>query len=235
MSEISQELITLLQYLLPGFVAAWVFNGLTSYPPLPRFERVVQALILTLFVQAAAPGFDATLRSFDGVFASGWMAEGREVWASLFAAFLIGAVFARLANTDRLHAVLRRMRITRETSYPSEWFGAFNRPATWVVLHLTDGRRLYCWPFEWPSQFDRGHFLVEDPLWLGDEGTPASYGPDPPGPPESVPVRTATVQYMLIAAREVRWVEFMGPTQELKREQERVQPAGAEDSTDSGG
>ncbi|SUP44184.1 Uncharacterised protein [Vibrio furnissii] len=52
MENLTNDIITLLQYLLPGFVAAWMFYSLTSYPKPSQFERVVQALIFTIFIQA---------------------------------------------------------------------------------------------------------------------------------------------------------------------------------------
>ncbi|OWO67359.1 hypothetical protein B2J67_20175, partial [Vibrio cholerae] len=52
MENLTNDVITILQYLLPGFVSAWVFYSLTSYPKPSQFERVVQALIFTIFIQA---------------------------------------------------------------------------------------------------------------------------------------------------------------------------------------
>ena len=43
---------TLLTFLLPGFLSAWVFYGLTSHPKPPQFERTVEALVFTFVVQA---------------------------------------------------------------------------------------------------------------------------------------------------------------------------------------
>jgi len=39
--EITKDFIILVTYLLPGFLAAWVFYGLTSPPKPSQFERVV--------------------------------------------------------------------------------------------------------------------------------------------------------------------------------------------------
>ncbi|KAF3978748.1 MAG: hypothetical protein HFP77_00315, partial [Methylococcales symbiont of Iophon sp. n. MRB-2018] len=52
MGSISNNIVTILQFLLPGFIAAWIFYSLTSYSKPSQFERVVQALIFTLFIQA---------------------------------------------------------------------------------------------------------------------------------------------------------------------------------------
>ncbi len=55
MPELSKETIALLQYLLPGFLASWVFYGTTSHPKPQQFERVIQALIFTFLVQSLVP------------------------------------------------------------------------------------------------------------------------------------------------------------------------------------
>lgn len=54
MENIELNLIGLLQFLLPGFVAAWIFHSLSSFPKQSQFERVVQALIFTIIIQALA-------------------------------------------------------------------------------------------------------------------------------------------------------------------------------------
>lgn len=46
-----RTVVDLLQYLAPGFVVAWVFYGFSPHVKPPQFERVVQALVLTVVVQ----------------------------------------------------------------------------------------------------------------------------------------------------------------------------------------
>ncbi len=55
-SVAASYVITILQYLLPGFIAAWVFYALTSYPKRSQFEQVIQALIFTMVVQSLVLG-----------------------------------------------------------------------------------------------------------------------------------------------------------------------------------
>ena len=52
----SRETLSLLFFLLPGFVAAWVFYGLTAHPRKDTLERVIQALIFTVIVRACVIG-----------------------------------------------------------------------------------------------------------------------------------------------------------------------------------
>ena len=166
MDALPKELITLFQYLLPGFVAAWVFYSFTSFPKPSQFERVVQALIFTIFVQALVFSIKK------GLFFVGskwpifiWNGHSNLLW-SIVSAILIGIFFSFFANNDKIHKKLREWGFTRETSYPSEWFGAFLKNITYVVLHLDGERRLYGWPIEWPSEPEKGHFVLVQACWL---------------------------------------------------------------------
>jgi len=104
--DVGQKLITLLQYLLPGFFAAWVYYGLTPVPVPSQFERIIQALIFTLLVQ---PLTFATkflcLAAGKYWTVSPWSATS-EVTASIASAFFLGLVFAAFANNDRFHALI---------------------------------------------------------------------------------------------------------------------------------
>ena len=190
----SGDIVSVIYYLLPGFVAAWVFYGLTAHPKASPFERVVQALIFTVVVQAFTVITGWFFLACGNIIALGtWTANSAFVWSVLLA-FAFGLLFAYLANKDYCHALLRRCGITVQTSFPSEWYSTFSREKRWVVLHLPGGRRLYGWPEEWPDQPDTGHFLIDQPIWLLDDG---GYEPLP------------NVEKILVQAIGVEMVEFL--------------------------
>ena len=191
MSWASSEAVTILSFLLPGLVAVAVFHMFTSHPRPSEFERIVQALIFTILVQAIAElalwigrvmGHDAL-----------WGKQA-EVLVSVGIALVLGLIAVYFSNTDTLHRFVRFLRLTKETSYPSEWYSAFHHnPDCYVVLHLQGQRRLYGWPEEWPSRPDEGHFRIAEGEWLvGDERTPAT-----------------GVTAIVVPAREVDMVEFL--------------------------
>lgn len=219
MGQIAPDVIALLQYLLPGFIAAWVFHGLTPYPRASEFERIVQALIFTMFVVPFAAGLEHAalwLGKFRSI--GPWTTQSSLV-ASVLAALLIGSAFSFLANTDLLHKMLRLSKITQETSYPSEWFGAFLTRETYIVLHLKDERRLYGWPREWPSGSKTGHFLLQQPTWLVEHEYQRING----------------AESLLIGVEEVRWIEFVEKYWENTDEEElestatNTRPSGSEE------
>jgi hypothetical protein len=55
MKELSPELIALLNYLLPGFLATWIFYTLTAHRKKEPFERIIEAVIFTALVHGILP------------------------------------------------------------------------------------------------------------------------------------------------------------------------------------
>ena len=191
MNWASGEVVGVLTFLLPGFVAAVVFYSLTSHPKPGAFDRVVQALIFTAVGNAITI---LLLSSSDSQNEGDEWIRSWEPVISILVAVTLALMAAYAANTDILHGVLRRLGITKETSYPSEWYSAFSRHGDcYVVLHLKGQRRLYGWPEEWPSQPESGHFRITEGEWLDDD--------------ERIPA--TGVAATLIPASEVEMVEFL--------------------------
>jgi len=197
MEKIASDLFDILRFLLPGFLAAWVFFGLSAYEKASQFERIIQALIFTLAVQFLVALF--------GIFYSYTLSNNDfneslpiylETIVSVISAVLIGLTFALFANKDWIHYFLRYIKITEQTSYPSEWFGAFRQQKRYIVLHLHDERRLYGWPKEWPQSPEKGHFFIVNPSWL-TKGKKELY------------LGNNGVEGILINVEDVKWVEFM--------------------------
>ena len=180
---ISTGMIAILAYLLPGLVAAATFYALTSHPKPGTFERIVQALIFTVLAQIIADQLPLDDHP-----------QSWHIIASVGSAIFLALLATYFSNNDTLHRILRKLKVTKETSHPSEWYSAFARKdPRYVVLHLKDRRRIYGWPEEWPGQPDRGHFRIAEPEWLDS------------GKTEGEP----TVEWILIPAEEVRMVEFL--------------------------
>jgi len=192
---ISGNIIDLIVFLLPGFVCAWVFYGLTSHPKPHQFERIIQALIFTFIVRANLIGAEWLFAAIgDRLFTIGQWDDSAETLVSLLIALVLGAIFAYLVNADVLHHYLRKLKLTTRTSHPSEWFYVFSEKVTFVILNLKDGRRLYGWPKEWPLEPDKGQFYIMLPAWILEDGSQLDL-------PE--------LDGVLIRADDVKWVEFL--------------------------
>lgn len=200
--KLTEGIINLLQYLLPGFLAAWVFYGFTSFPKPSQFERIVQALVFTLIIQAIVFIERFVFLSIGNISSRslGLWSSRSELFCSAITAIFIGFLFTYFANTDKFHAWVRKHKnyggqITRETSYPSEWFATFAKSEneTYVVLNFVDDRRLWGWVIEWPSEPVKGHFVLVQAAWLDRE--------------EMIPL--AGVSSIMINVKDVKWVEFI--------------------------
>lgn len=208
METIDTELIVLLKFLLPGFVAAWVFYALSSYPKQSQFERIVQALIFTILVEGISYIFKCLLLKIGESFSLGAWQYNSDFILSLLCAIGFGLVISFFSNNDKFHAVLRKLNITRETSYASEWFGTFSSNITYVVLHLTDGRRIYGWPIEWPTEPEKGHFVLAQACWLDANNSE---------------IALDGVESILIRGSDVYMVEFMKSLEELAHDKESIE------------
>ena len=153
----SNDVIDVLRFLLPGFIAAAVFYSLTSHPKPDAFNRVIVALIFTVIGQAITEILLAVWSQL-----MDW-----DLALTVLAAIVLGLGAALASNSDFAHGILRRLKITKETSYPSEWYSSFSRHSDcYVVLHLEGERRLYGWPEEWPGHPEQGHFRISEAEWL---------------------------------------------------------------------
>ena len=196
MINVADNIIQTLEYLMPGFISAWIFHALTPYPQASAFERVVQALIFTTIIQVLA--FLASLY---------WKISTEEMWLllSVGLALALGLLFAFFANNDAFHWLLRQCKITRSTSYASEWFSALSQNTTYVTLHLENGQRIYGWPTDWPIEPEKGHFLITEVSWLDANG-------------KEMPM--SDVESILVDAGDVKLVQFSEqPPQEKQNAQ----------------
>lgn len=186
------ELIAFVYALLPGFVTAWIFYGLSPNPKPSSFERVVQALVFTLLAEFIAQvvrflsiGFGSSFGSFGA-----WTDDVHFAW-KVFAAILMGFVAVVVVQNNYFRRIPNW--ISSKTSYPSEWFSAFIRTKSYVYLHLVGERRIRGWPEEWPDDPSKGHFVLMNAAWILDDNT-------------RVPL--AITERILIPVKEVERVEF---------------------------
>ncbi|MBW1615750.1 MAG: hypothetical protein JRJ49_04275 [Deltaproteobacteria bacterium] len=196
MENLSIDIIKLLRYLIPGFIAASIFYSLTPFPKQSPFERTVQALVFTIFIQALVYGVKSILIFIGYKYALlKWDANSELIW-SIIIAILLGLTFSYLINNDKIHEKLRNWNITKETSYFSEWYSSFSNKenVTYIVLHFENGRRLYGWPKEFPSAPEKGHFIIEEASWLDDDNNE---------------IKITGVKSVLIDVKKINLIEFM--------------------------
>lgn len=201
-TRLTSEVVSVLMFLLPGFVSAGIYNSLISRPVSDGFQVVVRAFIFTVFVQLFAIPVLELSRLYE------WSFLSSVIWEIVVLAFVsvaIGIASAHAWNKDYIHRLLRHWNVTVESSYRSAQYSAFAfHRDCYVVMHLKGGRRLYGWPGEWPSRPDNRHFLIEECEWLVDDDRTPAKG----------------VSHILIHESEVEMVEFMPTNSDSDPERE---------------
>ena len=191
MNWATSEIVAVLTFLLPGFVGAAVFYSLTSHPKPGDFERVIQALVFTTVAQAIAWLVTVLI----AVWSDYEWPTGLELTVSVVCAVGAALLAATFSNHDTVHSLLRYVGITRETSYPSEWYSVFaGDPRCYVVLPLKGERRLHGWPEEIPTYPEKGYIIMSECEWLTDDGL----------------VALERDSILVIDGSEVEMVEFLG-------------------------
>jgi uncharacterized membrane protein YjjB (DUF3815 family) len=193
MPELAKDTVALLSFLLPGFLVAWVFYALTSHQRPAQAERIIQALIFTLFVKAAVILEQVALEFVGKWYAVALWNTNSELLASLASALVLGFAAAYVSNKDSFHAFLRDKGISKRSADPSEWCGVLSKYPRYVVLNLKDERRLYGWPEVWPSDPEKGHFFLVLASWLEETKT----------------VELPTTEGILVDVRDVKFIEFV--------------------------
>lgn len=194
MPELSKDVVALLQYLAPGFLVAWVYFGLTSHIKPSQFERVVQAVIFTVAIQAIV----VIEKIFAEYVGRQWGSLGEwttesDLIASLATAVVFGICISALTNIDAFHALARKLKLSTRSGHPGEWHAAFCDHPCYVVLQLKDGTRLYGWPSRWPSESSTGHFFIENVTRVANDVTH----------------ELSELQGILVDAKDVASVEFV--------------------------
>ncbi|MGQ5289896.1 DUF6338 family protein [Pectobacterium actinidiae] len=193
MESISSEIFDILKYLLPGFVTAWIFHALTAYPKSNQFERIVQALIFTLFVQCATSVTKLSFLKIGNYWSIGkWDDTAQLFWSVIFAISL-GLILVYFTNNNKFHDFLNKHNITKQSAYHCEWSDIFNNATCYVILDLKNGRRVYGWPSIWPSDPSKGHIALLNPEWIDG----------------STYKKLHNAEYLVISANDIEYVEFL--------------------------
>ena len=210
----SNDLLQILGYLLPGFVTAWIFHGLTPHPKESQFERIVEALVFTAIIQAI---YELLYNIWSGPPTSRVLSDlgvgsidlqsslSAETFVRVAIATILGIALAFLSNADWFHSKLRQLKVTRKTGYPSVWYRQFYSYPSYVNLYLSDGRILSGWVDQWPSKQEEGHLALKQVQWL-TESEPGAL----------VPTDVPSTDVMLIRSNLVEIVEFLRSVQNEK-------------------
>jgi len=193
MNELANEVIPLIQRLIPGFLMTMAFYWFAEVPKPSQFERTLQALVGTAVIQVAVIGVER-LALWIGFWHSfgEWTATTANVYAMAIG-LSSGLLLAYCCNRDLIYSLARRLHLTTKASMEDSIHVYQKLGQSGVVLNFIDGRRLMGYIEAFPNNKESGSFLMSQPCWVTES--------------EIIPC-TGT-HCMLISNTDVQWVEFL--------------------------
>ena len=160
-------------YLLPGFLGAVIYDYLVERQPPSNFERIIEALVLTLVSSVVAHvGFgvpllpnielskDTSLTAIVGAFLD------KSVLFISIISVSISVIFSILNNHGIIYLALNRVRLTYKNGDGDVWQDTFYKHRKfWIRLTFQDGRSLIGWPKYYSSTGKPRELFVADATW----------------------------------------------------------------------
>lgn len=234
LSAISTEALSVLQYLLAGFLVAWLVYYLTEYKKPAQFEQILQALLALLLVRVLVSLIEL-LVVWLGLhwFMWGLWTARTDFIVSVCVAIGLGLLFSTSANLPAWHRLLKKRGWHPRRSDQSVWVEAFeatprsvkpsdkkkrNTPGRWVTVLLEDDRRITGWPKRYSPDSGEGHITLVRARWLGIPAKPADPGVGGDQGTLAIPEKNLEplVQEILIASKDVKRIEFLEDTDESR-------------------
>lgn len=180
--NLSSETLVILLYLTPGLLAALIFDAIVVRPKKDKdvFTKIIEGLIFSLLIYSSVAVFSGNFpvevvinqsletksQFYSAVFDRKLLIP--VVIASVFLPLLVGALW-----THDLHMkVLRYLKITNKTARETVWFDVFTDQKRYVVVNLSDGKRVFGWPMYYSTDPTEGLLYLYDAAWIDSTGNP---------------------------------------------------------------
>ena len=165
------QAIQIIIFLIPGFIADIVYNGLVVRRQPKEFKLIIEALIFSVLIYTPYYYFfealpilftkkdDLIIYSFNGTSLSILL---------LFSLFF-PIVFSYIVNNDIHMRILRFFKITTKTAGETIWLDVFYTHKNFIIINFEDGRRIYGWPMYFSETPQNPYIFLYKPKWIDNE------------------------------------------------------------------
>ena len=168
------NIIDLIAFLFPGFVAIILFKALTETREIDRLELVVYALCLTVagnFLTEIIVGkqidYAIDISELKQGSISGSIINIEAVIYSTLFSMVIAVTFSLLYSYGLIFAVLQKLKLTKKTGRINVWHDVFTEfRGQWVEVVYRDGKRILGWPQFYSTHEESFELFVADATWL---------------------------------------------------------------------
>jgi hypothetical protein len=173
--DISFETLTVLSFLIPGFISVFLFRHLVYRPDKEIGYFIVEALIYSFVIYSIA----GTILDYAPVTLQEVTTGEKKTYSVTFvtsALFVLLAIsvaiplfFALILNNDYATSFLRKLKITTVSSRANTWLDAFSAQKCYVIVNTVDGKRIFGWPMWYSNSPKDGYIYLYDPSWIDSE------------------------------------------------------------------
>lgn len=175
--NVTAETLTILIFLIPGFISSGILNTFLTRRNVNNTSRIVEALIFSLIIYTTVSttiGQSAVLLVEERIAGTARLSiqyNPKVVWsiiiASIILPFCIVVLFKKDVHTKLLRKKsLRWLKIPTLQPYDNMWVGVFMKEERYVTVNLRDGRRIFGWPRYYSVRPQDGMLYLYHPAWI---------------------------------------------------------------------
>jgi hypothetical protein len=170
--KVSQEVLTVLIFLMPGLMASLILNILLVRKEFDTFTKIVEALVFSFIIYATASPFVYELPLRLRAHTEGGATSYRLALAptpliiDMSLAIVLPVLLAISVNKDLHMRALRFLGATMLKGKNNTWHEVFTSHQSYVTVTLSDGNRIFGWPEHASRDPDEGLIYLQDPAWI---------------------------------------------------------------------
>lgn len=172
---VTGETVAVLVFLIPGFISSLILNAILVRKTKGNLLLIVEALALSLLVYTVAsfitsePPISLVVSETGGV----PVYLLRYNWRGLLPVAVVSICLPLLIGASVTHdwhmRFLRLVRVTDKTARSTIWQDVFTDQKRYVVVNLSDGRRVFGWPMYYSDTPEEGQIYLYDAAWIVDD------------------------------------------------------------------
>ena len=173
--DISFETLTVLSFLIPGFISVFLFRHLVYRPEKEIGYFLVEALIYSFIIYSIV----GTVLSHAPVTLQEITEGDKKTYSVsfvtsalvilLFTSIALPLLVALVLNNDYATQLLRKFRITSVSSRANTWLDAFSARKCYIIVNTVDGKRIFGWPMWYSNSPKDGYIYLYNPSWIDSE------------------------------------------------------------------
>lgn len=196
--ELTLQTINILFFLIPGFIASFIIDSIIVRKELTPTSRIIESLIFTFLIYIIVSIFTsielfAQINENNGEIHFKLNVNWDFLSVLLIVTVTLPIIFGAILFYDLHLRFLRWIRITDKTSRDTTWQDVFIEQKRYIVIHHTDGRRIFGWPLYYSNIPENGYIYLYEPAWINETN-------------EFVDCKTHGI---LIKSENISFIEFM--------------------------